>query len=521
MNCYDYIYSIINLRHYSCELYLLFSENDAMRNDLPLFNWLITRVDHAKAQLKYDIKRLHIQLDTLMLEPPLTELVCAELATISQRLVEQYVRYVQLISTEHSLKFAASTQPPVSKTLQQCYSESLLIRQQLVCNPAPQDTILLINNLIVLYQYISLKYTTGKTSAIQTLPSDPQLIGDFHALFNHDDLRSWLYALVTFGNNYNANQLDYSQLFLPWQEIHYQRALAFFAQEQFINLANALFFYKLYPDKLLQTNIHPEKMVSIRMRVALLHEYIEQLQRQLCMAALQHNLHPGIDYLFHGNELPQGIMLEVDETFNVLIQQAIKHLKVTNSSDSGQQITHERLLDLGLAYKFWFNPNRLIDAVMVLQNRLGKYMPEGPPDLHLFQHEMVALYHHLTTTECLDLYGHFANNNSRYLLYTLYSIVVGRTFTWLSPLTEEQQQAIEHVFQALHCVMESLRIELENRHVHTEPYVDNLYKNNINPGRRNRDVVARILLIYVDEPNGINQSIDSLFNDIEQSPLSG
>ena len=134
---------------------------------------------------------------------------------------------------------------------------------------------------------------------------------------------------------------------------------------------------------------------------------------------------------------------------------------------------------------------------------------------------MVALYQHLTTTECLDLYGHFANNNSRYLLYTLYSIVVGRTFTWLSPLTDEQQQAIERVFQALHCVMESLRVELENRHVHTEPYVDNMYKNNINPGRRNRDVVARILLVYVDEPNGINQSIDSLFNDIEQRPLSG
>lgn len=492
-----------------------------MRNDFPLFHWLIEHDDRAKAQIKYEIKQLHIKLDRLMLESRLVGQACTELATVSQLLVEQCVHYLRLISLEQDSEFIASTQMFDAKTIQQCYNESVLIRQQLVCNPSPEETLLLINNMIALYQHVSLNCTTAKTSTIDTLQQDPQLTSDFYALFNHDDVRAWLYALVAFGNNYSANQLDYSQLFMPWQEIHYQRALAFFAQEQFISLANALFFYKLYPDKLLQTNIHPEKMVSIGMRVALLHDYIEQLQRQLCMAALQHNLHPGIDYLFHGNELPQGIMLEVDETFNSLIQQAIKHLKVTNSCESEQKMTHERLLDLGLAYKFWFNPNRLIDAVMVLQNHLGKRKPEGTYDPDLFQHEMVALYQHLTTTECLDLYGHFANNNSRYLLYTLYSIVVGRTFTWLSPLTDEQQQAIERVFQALHCVMESLRVELENRHVHTEPYVDNMYKNNINPGRRNRDVVARILLVYVDEPNGINQSIDSLFNDIEQRPLSG
>lgn len=486
-----------------------------MEKELPHLNWFITDNDRAKAQIKYAIKNLEFRLDTLMRQAKQTKVFLTEVRQLTHLLTEYYLRYIPLCSNQNMSQLRHTKQIVETKTLEQAYSHSVAIRQQLITRYR-NDTVLLMSTLVSLYQQLSVEDTLTHITDYQK-PEQLKLVNDFAALFSHDEVTSWLHALVEFWNCHHEKQLDYALLFHHWDEAQYKRALRFFAQEELINLANAFFFYKLYPDKLFKSLIHPEKLISIRMRVALLHGYVEQLQRQLYIAALQHNLNPETDYLFHGNELPQGIMLEVNEEFNFMIQYAIKYLKVSASGDSEQEITHERLLDLRLAYKFWFNPDRLIDAVMILQHRLSQKDERDTYDLLLFQQQMVALYHQLTTTECLDLYGHFANNNSRYLLYTLYSIVVGRTFSWLEPLTDRQRKAIEQVFQALHCVMESLRIELENRHVHTEPYVDNLYKNNINPGRRNRAVIARILLIYVDRPNDINESIDSLFNDIEQA----
>jgi hypothetical protein len=186
------------------------------------------------------------------------------------------------------------------------------------------------------------------------------------------------------------------------------------------------------------------------------------------------------------------------------------------TAESEEQITLERLYDLGRAYKFWFNPNRLIDAVMVLQQRLINNKEHAENKILEFHQHMLILYRQLTTTACLDLYGYFANKDSRYLLYTLYTIAQGGPIDWLHSLSSVEKNAIKRVFQALQCVMETLRTELKNRHVTTEPYVYDLAKQQLHTGRRNREAVYRLLAIYGRETITMSASLEKLFNFVEE-----
>lgn len=344
-----------------------------------------------------------------------------------------------------------------------------------------------------------------------------QIKNDLTQLLNERNLSLWLTSLVNFWNKNTAQPKELSVHFRDWQPDQQQSALHFFSTPALVDLVNAIFFYKLFPDKLFNEFMHPEKLVSVRMRLGLIHRFIEMLQQQLYSSALQQGLSIGIDYLFHGDELPQGIMIEVNDDFREIIQSAIKKLKLPYSPENEVQDTLERLHDLGLAYRFWFNPNRLIDAVMVLEQRLVKNRTSGEHNLTEFEQEMVLLYGQLTTTECLNLYGYFANNDSRYLLYTLLSIKEGQANDWLPVLQPREKKAIASVFNALRCVMEALREALKNRHVTTEPFVYDLAKECVKAGRRNRDAVFRILAIYTQETVTHSDRIEKLLSEMEDT----
>ena len=83
-------------------------------------------------------------------------------------------------------------------------------------------------------------------------------------------------------------------------------------------------------------------------------------------------------------------------------------------------------------------------------------------------------------------------------------------------LNEEEKAAVDDVFHALCCVMEALRIELKNRHVLTEAYVDHMDKHNIHIGQRNRDAVLRVIAIYGHQPMSALDSMEQLFRSVEE-----
>lgn len=255
-------------------------------------------------------------------------------------------------------------------------------------------------------------------------------------------------------------------------------------------------------------------MISVRMRLGVLHYYIELIQQQLYTVALQSGLMPGVDYFLHDEELPQGVMIETQEEFKLMIQTAIKKLKM-NVGANKRQVTLECLHDLGRAYKLWFNPSRLIDAVMVLQQNLISESLEQEPQDEFFLQKMVALYGHLTTTECLDLYGYFTNHDSRYLLYTFYAITQDHMFDWLPLLNDEEKTTATKVFSAMRDTMEALRIELKNRHVLTEPYIYMLVRPGKQIRHRNRDAVCRAITVYKNKNVAFIYTLEQLFQSME------
>ncbi|MCW8387140.1 hypothetical protein OQJ15_12590 [Fluoribacter dumoffii] len=339
---------------------------------------------------------------------------------------------------------------------------------------------------------------------------------ELQQLFYERNFNLWLEGFINYWNN---NELLYNELktlFQEWDSVHLQAALDYFSNREFAALVNAIFFYKYHPDKLFSEGIHPEKLISVQARLEVIHHALELMQQQLYAAAFQKGLIPGLDYLLHDEELLAGITIEPYEEWRILIQTALKKLKTNASAIHLKHRAIDCLYDLKWAYKFCFNPNRLIDAVMLLQQHL---LADRSRHEHLiiFQEKMVDLYAQLTTTECLDLYGYFANKDTCSLLYIFLKLSQGDSFEELPPLGNEERAAITNVGDALCCVLESLRIELTRRHLRAEAYKYDLEKPDIKFAPHHRDAVLRVIHIYKHAHETPDHIMEQLFQPLETS----
>lgn len=484
------------------------------QNTPGLSQWFPTDNYRAKAQLKYELKHLESRLHTYLDVHSDQDYCQEEVSILCSTLARGYLDYLKLIDTNNHFVLDDTGHEGNPLNWIEQYHVIAELKQQLAKIADWEQESRLIVEIASLYHQCAC--LTPSNVLANPNPVESKDSGDeLKQLFNQDNLRLWLSRLVIYWNQRETQDKEPSSLFRNWCQTQLKQVLDFFSDPEVVNLVNAIFFYKLYPDKLFNELIHPEKLVSVRMRLGLLHEFIELLQQQLYRVAHQQELKSGIDFLFHGDDLPQGIMIEVNEEYREMIQLAVKHLKVKFTPEKEEQAIIERLHDLGRAYKYWFNPNRLIDAVMVLQQRLVVEVPSDDESYSMFHQEMLTLYRQLTTTECLDLYGYFANKDSRYLLYTLFSIDQGTIFDWLPSLSKSEKNAVGRVFYALQCVMEALRIELKNRHVTTEPYVYDLGKQYLKARSRNRAAVLRLIAIYGGETISISDSVEKLFEFIE------
>ncbi|KGP64367.1 hypothetical protein EP47_00565 [Legionella norrlandica] len=476
-----------------------------------LSNWFVTENYRAKAQIKYQLKYLESRLGKCFDQKDEDFCFSKEIHTLCITLANKYLDYLKLLDIHCDLKHFLPSEMFTEKSWPDIYQKIGHLKQKLSVVVDLREEAVIIAEISFLYKQIAILSEPEENS------SSWEYFDELRHLFKKENIKLWLSTVVDVWNQKASLFKDPIPLFRGWALNEQQEALNFFSEPDLVNLVNAIFFYKLYPDKLFNELIHPEKLVSVRMRLGFLHDFIELLQRQLHNNALQYGLNPGVDFLFHGDELHQGILFEVNEVYKEIIQLAIKNLKVPYTPENNEKVTLERLHDLSRAYKFWFNPNRLIDAVMVLQQRLVKEGEFQDDDLAIFHQEMLILFHQLTTTECMDLYGYFANKDSRYLLYTLYSITIGRSLDWLPTLNAIEKNAIEKVYNALRCVMEALRVELKNRCITTEPYVYDLGKKNVQARRRNREAVFRIIAIYGCETRTLSKSLEKLFGSIEEA----
>lgn len=149
---------------------------------------------------------------------------------------------------------------------------------------------------------------------------------------------------------------------------------------------------------------------------------------------------------------------------------------------------------------------------MVLKQKIASEHPDKASE---FYQQMRELYGQLATTDCLDLYGYFANKASCYLMRTLLSIQQNDNHPWLPELTEQEKQAINNMYEDLNCVMEALREELVSRNIVTKPYDRHLSGKKISPGQRIRATVIRILSLYSKKMANNNSKLEHLFALLE------
>lgn len=490
-----------------------------IQNNSHLLNWLVTDHQRVKARIKYELKQLELYLVRLY-KVNITLRECPqEVVLIFQELANKYSDYSKLLGCADKESTADFDQSIKGLCWQDYVHILIKLKNSLSIASDLEDEKILISEITTLLIHFNsevdfcrmLNHTNHRPCKNNVL---------FKQLFQTSELVSWLFSLIDFINDQDSFQIESIFSFQNWSVKQLQLGLDFLIKDEVVSFVNSLFYYKLNPAELYQGVIHPEKLVSVRERIGFLYSVIEQLQKELFAMAHHKGLTPDVDYLFHGDELPQGIKIEIKDSFNDLIQSALGELRRHFIIDKQAQYPLDRLKDLYRAYKYWFNPNRLIDASMVLRQQL---IPEnGREDnmlLH-FQEELAKLFDHWGTTECLDLYGYFTNKDTRCLMFTLFSITHCYPLDRLPPLSDNELSTVLRVYQTLKSVMEGLRIELQNRHVITEPYDFELETQYLHSGRINRDAVFRLIAIYGGDAMADRNTLDQLFYSIEDKYLS-
>ncbi|QMT58901.1 hypothetical protein [Legionella sp. PC997] len=478
-----------------------------IQNKTQFSSWFVTDNDRAKTLVKHELKMLNNELQR-NIETTSNPETHPEVRFLCHSIANKYLDYLQLLDQNvahipqklgHELSWS------------QRFNQIALLEQKLASPLDIEEQIEHLQQIISLYQCVPSTELTNQVSLYSM---------QLQRIFSERELSLWLEGFVDFLNKSDIEQCGWGAVFYDWNVEQQHLALDFFANPKCADLVNEIFFYKVHPDKLFAEVMHPEKLVSIQMRLGILHYYIDSMQQKLYEIALQKGFGLGVDYFLRDEELPQGVRIETSDVIIQMIQSAVKRLKLSSNPINAKRDNVNYVSDLKRAYKFCFNPNRLVDAVMILQQNLLSGAVGQKNNILLFQEKMMALYNQLTTTECLDLYGYFANNDTQQLLYTFFNITRGGTFDWLPLLNNDEKIAIQTVFDALLCVMDALRIELGNRHFLTESYMYDLTNSNLKLDYRNRDAVFRVITLYKRMNTIPDNAIEQLFQSIEDCEVN-
>lgn len=462
--------------------------------------WLIDENSHKKASVKFEIKQLEAKLHRLInLEHlsarPLLLACCTEL-------IVYYAELLKIISA-NSVFPQVDESLGVETSLPRCYAQLIEHRQQWPSLLSPEGEVRSALRLWRHYRKIKRLLTEQNNSAI--------LDESFLAIAQAKTPGLWLQALIDYANHMHENVQILSSQLLQLNNEQLLNLQDQFSRPDLVALANTLFFYKINPDWLYD-GMHAEKIISVKNRLTRVHRFIEFFYQSLLHGLRHRHLNAGHDLLFHGDELQEGITLEPDASYQLLIREVIKDWQL---QDLVYPEESSRLQEFFRAYKFWFNPKRLIDAVMSLPyareiDNFGEGETGSP-----FNQQVRLIYQPLSTTECLDLYGYFANKDSNYLLRTLQAAGQGHAIPGFIILDQAQQAIIYKVYQALDTVMESLRDELANRGVVTQAYVRSKNNQNIKPGRRVNQALHHILSLYYVKPSQLNTRLQQLFDELD------
>ncbi|ASQ47123.1 hypothetical protein [Legionella clemsonensis] len=473
-------------------------------------DWLVNDSYRAKALLKYTIKYIENRLQKAMGDGKNTRLRIADAAQYCSELASRYEELLNLLKPASS-QDCNVTNPLSENSPSRCYITIQTLKQQFNSSMTLSDEIKLVRKLKFYYQSLQEQLNGLQPQSLEY--TQRSLTGQLKILIESQSCAEWLHATVAFANDTGENILAALALLAKLDDTEILQLAALFKRPEIIFTINNLFFYKSNPHQLFKQVLHPEKLLSVKARLTMLHQFIETMHQTIMQSLKQRGLGELHDYLLHGDDLPQGITVAMEEENHQLIIAALKEWRLPNIILSDDLAAKNKLNNLFRAYKFWFNPNRLIDTVMTLQQQSG-HNCDTSDNYMKFSLYMQALFQQLSTTECLDLYGYFANKDSCYLMRSLAAVLEDQKIAALPLATQVQKEAISGVYHALDCVMEAIRQELLSRHITTAPYSRSNSHKPLKPGRRNLEAIRRIMALYANPVLLENKTLEQLFQEV-------
>ncbi|MDX1838523.1 hypothetical protein DIZ81_12300 [Legionella taurinensis] len=488
---------------------------------MPLFNrlglsWLVDNASRNKAKIKFAIRQGEVRLHRLMTRGHLSSEHYLVIASSCQQLVALYDELMTLMAAPDQRFTEEKDAFNPSVTVSESYLNLLKCRQQLL-SPAAKSEEMIVLARVKRHYLDMVSLLAGSEQAIPAETGKPDhlpLLTLFDQIIKADSPADWLWAMTRFANTAGEKTAASGSLFLHLDDQQLIELDHRLALPEFRSLINSIFYYWINPGHLYDFSLHAEKMISVRNRFNTLYQFIVFFHQHLLQALRQRGIHSGHDFLFHGSELPEGITVEAEKKYQGLITEVIKDWRLTHWLEQEERLGQAKLSDIFRAYKYWFNPNRLIDAAMSLKASLASGFPVTQGNV-LFNQQMKRLYQHLSTTDCLDLYGYFANKDSSYLMRTLDAACHGHEITDFPPLTLQERDTVFYVYSVLETIMEALREALDERGMTTVAYERQVGLKKVKPGRRNLQALRRVISLYAEPSPRINQRLEALFKEVE------
>ncbi|HCA90004.1 MAG: hypothetical protein CMF38_02645 [Legionellaceae bacterium] len=330
------------------------------------------------------------------------------------------------------------------------------------------------------------------------------------SLLQCNSIEKWFMSLIQLANHpsYSTSSINLQIEKLNTTDLLYLNNL--FVNLKYVDFINSLYFFKTKPHFLCVNNCSVEQLLAIKNKLSCLYIFIELIQKSTSKVITQRGLVENQDYLFHGEEIQDGIEVSIFLSYRSVILSVLDNYKWYTPIVSEIAPSESAVNQLLKVYTFWFNPSYLVDIAIFFRQKSFENK------LNLSNY-MLKIFKSLSTTTCLSLYGHFANNHTVKFLRLLKATYLSRNNLPFLPCSKIQIKAVKHVFFIINSIMQAVRTALIKRHIKTQNYrYMRISPKEVLSGKRNCQAIERILTFYCPRILQKNKSLNELFFMLEK-----
>lgn len=286
------------------------------------------------------------------------------------------------------------------------------------------------------------------------------------------------------------------------------------------NLINGLWLCHLSPEIFLAQFKQKKVELIEATRLISLHHFIEDLFLSFNIVMKLKGKQEYQDKLLHGSNLPDDIKLPLDEDNKSAIIDCIKELMLQAQAPTREDECVQIVDEMRQSFKYRFDPNRFIDALMSLGKVLQRmeHFGNGSNSVENVQRYFSAYYSKLSSQKLLIFFRHFQGHDLNYLMSSLQALSDGHHFEWMIlPEGEASLTFFKDIYLQIDTLMQLLRNELALRMIETSQYRYQSPREHLSVRKRNQACLHRLVNIYLPlhSDEVCNEKLEALFDQLK------